>query len=311
MCFPLLPVRPPDQTVDVGNVVHGTVSPLLVAPVVDIDQPVADGDFSKDDLLICGRCKPTGDELFARPKPLANPKCPSPQERALHEMTHLPYADWCPYCVAGKRPNAPRQRIKTHSSLPLLCVDYAFFGEGDAMMTFRVAYARPFGVYFASVVDAKGPTQFSVQTLSDWIIQCGLVRFLYRSDQEKSLKALLRTAVRESGRNGRRLYLPGDPDIDEADKEELGDLSDLADEPVVRDLKTDHVEIAVPEHSHVGESPSNWVGRTGRPTCGESSPYSPRGLGRPPSVAGACQSCSYALAHPTCILPFVQVPLRR
>ena len=69
---------------------------------------------------------------------MVTPKGPSPQERAIHEVTHLPYAAWRPYCFAGERPNAPHQRLKTHSELSLICADYAFFGEGGAMMTFLV-----------------------------------------------------------------------------------------------------------------------------------------------------------------------------
>ena len=121
-CFPSLPVRPPSFSDDMNNAGSG-ITPFIVAPLLDIDQPVTDADFAKDDALICGRCRPTGDEILVQPKPMVSPKSPTPQERALHEMTHLPYASWCPYCVAGKRPNAPHQRIKIHSTLPLLCAD--------------------------------------------------------------------------------------------------------------------------------------------------------------------------------------------
>ena len=107
----------------------------IVSPVVDLSAPVGDVDFSKDDLVICGRCRPTADdEPLFQPKALRSPKQPTLAERRLHELTHLPYADWCPHCVAGKRANSPHRRIKNHSDLPLLCCDYAFFGEQEDLL---------------------------------------------------------------------------------------------------------------------------------------------------------------------------------
>ena len=92
------------------------------------------------------------------------------------------------------------------------------------MITFIVIYIRPFSCYFSAVVDLKGPSAFVVQLVSEWILQCGLVKFLYRSDREKALKLLIETAVNESGREGKYLRLPGeapDPtiDADEQDQE--------------------------------------------------------------------------------------------
>ena len=67
----------------------------------------------------------------------------------------------------------------------MLSVDYGFFGDpGAKLVTFVVAYLRPFGVYGSSVVDAKGPTAYAVRVLSEWILQCGLVKLLYQADRE-------------------------------------------------------------------------------------------------------------------------------
>ena len=110
--------------------------------MLDLNVDVGGGDFARDDLLICGRCK--SDETLLGPKPLTTPKQPTAAERALHESTHLPYADWCPYCVAGKKPNSPHRRVKSYYSLPMLCADYAFFGDAGDLITYIVVYIRPF-----------------------------------------------------------------------------------------------------------------------------------------------------------------------
>ena len=118
------------------------------------------------------------------PRPLRSPKSPTAAERERHALTHLPYASWCRYCVCGKRPNTPHRRIKTLADLPLLSGDYGFFGDGTgAQLTFLAVTVRPFGAYWAVVVDAKGPTPLMVNSLQQLIVGCGLVRFRYRSDK--------------------------------------------------------------------------------------------------------------------------------
>ena len=55
------------------------------------------------------------------------------QERAEHELTHLPCGSWCPTCVQnkGRADNHPRQQSK----LPVVQFEFCFFktfGEKEA-----------------------------------------------------------------------------------------------------------------------------------------------------------------------------------
>ena len=123
--------------------------------------------FAKDDLPMCGRDswpadvpKPSG------PRPLRDPKMPPAAGRAKHALTNLPYKDWCPHCLAGRRPNQPHTRVKHHSDLPMLGIDYGYVGDdGGPLVTFLVVLVRPFGVYVSALVDAKGPTAFTVHLI--------------------------------------------------------------------------------------------------------------------------------------------------
>ena len=104
---------------------------------------------------------------------------------------------------------SPLYRRQEGQSAPSTCKDsflltidgcrLCIFGD-NSHVVYLVVYIRPFGVYFASVVDSKGATPYATRILSEWIKQCGLVRFLYRSDLEVSLKEpaaknLMRTFV--------------------------------------------------------------------------------------------------------------------
>ena len=78
-------------------------------------------------------------------RPLRSPKTPTKAERERHNITHLPYRDWCPYCTTGKRPNAPHRRLRCSLSLPMLSADYGYVGD-SRLLCFVVVTLRPCGV---------------------------------------------------------------------------------------------------------------------------------------------------------------------
>ena len=65
------------------------------------------------------------------PKMLPDPGAPSRQEVLEHELTHLPFRAWCPYCVAarGKDMKHAVDKWKEPNALPVVAVDYAFMNK--------------------------------------------------------------------------------------------------------------------------------------------------------------------------------------
>ena len=179
---------------------------------------------------------------------MTDPKEPSAAEIAQHMLTHLPYKCWCKYCVAGRRPNAQHRRQTNERSVPMLSCDYGFFRDpGGVLLTFLVVHLQPYGVYFAAVVDAKGRSKEVIDYLASVIQECGLVHFVYRSDREKAIRALLDEAIRLSGRHGTPIE----------DDTQPGDHGSDIDNSPQAVPTTASPDLAVPEHSHTGESQSN------------------------------------------------------
>ena len=58
------------------------------------------------------------------------PRAPSDEEVAFHELSHLPYRAWCPYCVSCKGKQDPQRPVEHSSdarrSIPSIEVDYCF-----------------------------------------------------------------------------------------------------------------------------------------------------------------------------------------
>ena len=71
-------------------------------------------------------------------RPAKNPRAPTQAERDAHDATHLPFRDWCPECVKGRRDN-PAHASKVpedENALPEVQMDYCFVrreGETDTL----------------------------------------------------------------------------------------------------------------------------------------------------------------------------------
>ena len=116
-CAALGPVRPNSD-------------PLLCQPCAEPDgdgslfnwDAMQPGQESIGDLPIVGRDRDPMARRSAKtgmpgmPVPLPSPKSPSLRELELHNLTHLPYAAWCPYCVSGRRPNSHHRRCRSVST---------------------------------------------------------------------------------------------------------------------------------------------------------------------------------------------------
>ena len=68
-------------------------------------------------------------ECVVIPRGIPAPKTPSPDAVARHNLTHLPYAAWCPHCVAARRANNPHFRTEEsfRRMVPLLVLNIASY----------------------------------------------------------------------------------------------------------------------------------------------------------------------------------------
>ena len=61
-----------------------------------------------------------------------DPKKPSRDEIAMHELTHLPYRAWCSHCVRGKRRVADHRRVTEDRGVDEVHLDYCFLGDSHS-----------------------------------------------------------------------------------------------------------------------------------------------------------------------------------
>ena len=73
---------------------------------------------------------------------LQDPRKPTEEEVKEHQLTHLPFRNWCKHCVAGKGTEAPCRRSEGGGELPEFHIDWAFLGDSEAKKTVTMLVVR-------------------------------------------------------------------------------------------------------------------------------------------------------------------------
>ena len=133
------------------------------------------------------------------------PYRPTLQEWREHRLTHLPYRDWCPDCVAGKCADDPHRRRDepTESASPEFHFDYAFFRNQTAgvQAVVVVGKERKTKFFVAHVVPSKGSrAEWVPRQLAKDLKKMGCHgRVLIRTDGENAIKDLAAEVARARG----------------------------------------------------------------------------------------------------------------
>ena len=149
-------------------------------------------------------CAETG-ECIVVPKGLPSPVLPSKAEVEAHNLTHIPYRNWCPVCVAARRKNNPHYANREEKrAVPLLVADYCFPGEaGDEdHLTVLVGRVSPKQSLIAVPCDRKGHDDYTINRLAKFVKSEGISELVYKSDQERALCRLLSDVVTEATKKG-------------------------------------------------------------------------------------------------------------
>ncbi|CAE7429174.1 unnamed protein product [Symbiodinium sp. CCMP2456] len=82
----------------------------------------------------------TEDKNAVKPKGVKTPNEPSENERRLHELTHLPYRDWCEHCVRSK--GRQNHAVKKNDRQPVIQIDFSFLST-DVQTGYAMAIVLP------------------------------------------------------------------------------------------------------------------------------------------------------------------------
>ena len=96
--------------------------------------------------------------------PIRNVKLPSLAEIEEHNLTHLPYRNWCRHCVRGRgKESAHKAGTGDGGDVPELHLDYCFPGEEEAgkNLTVLVGRIRNTRMTMSSMIPSKTTGDFT------------------------------------------------------------------------------------------------------------------------------------------------------
>ena len=129
---------------------------------------------------------------------------PDAREVEEHNLTHVPYRNWCPHCVMGRGKDLDHRRsVEDARQVREFSFDYFFPGdEQGRKVTVLAGRERMTGMTMAAVVPAKGTSgQYAVKRVLEFIHECGAAEadVILKSDQEPAIEALVADIVKTRG----------------------------------------------------------------------------------------------------------------
>jgi hypothetical protein len=127
------------------------------------------------------------------------------EQRARHNLTHIPFHPSCEFCVAGKSPDShhrsssslSREQLKSLDSTPVVSLDYWFAAtrhNQQSQATILTIVDHNSG-FVDAISCSKGSHEGAVTFVKAFLRQVGHVKCILQSDAEASTTALTRTVA--------------------------------------------------------------------------------------------------------------------
>ncbi|CAK9020327.1 unnamed protein product [Durusdinium trenchii] len=133
------------------------------------------------------------------PRSLPVPKEPTAQERAEHELTHLPFRSWCKICVESKSRQDHSKKLRLKQ--PVLQCDYSFITDPETKDHVTLLNVRDVlsGLALSCVVPCKGHSVYAEGELRRFVLETGRTFGTLQADPEPALLTVVQTMTSELG----------------------------------------------------------------------------------------------------------------
>lgn len=154
-------------------------------------------ESQEDELEVAREDDDNTDKGKREMKKMLDPLLPTEAEVQQHNLSHLPYRNWCPHCVRGRGVEMEhrRRRPGDEPPTPEYHLDYCFPGDTDGnKLTVLVAVEKQSRMKRGIVVPSKGSTgQYAARVVMEMIDECGHrnVPIIIKTDQEPAIKLLV------------------------------------------------------------------------------------------------------------------------
>ena len=135
-----------------------------------------------------------------------SPARPGVEEVREHELTHLPFRNWCDHCVRGRGEERPHRRVRDDPVQHEVHLDFCFPGDefGEKGLTILVARERLTKMMMGTVVPRKSTGQFIARRVCAFLREVGVDKgdITVKTDQEPALLAAVDEIARHRAAGG-------------------------------------------------------------------------------------------------------------
>ena len=171
------------------------------------DEVRADGDSDNEEMEL-------GERKVVK---MSDPKKPNKEEIAEHEMTHLPYRNWCKHCVRGRGKEMAHRKTEDKPEMTEVHIDFAFMGEEDKpgeTIPILVAKERSTRMCMAAATPRKTTGDYIAKRLMAFLkeVGCAVGDMTIKADQEPALSSIIEALSKiRATEGGGRLVVENSP----------------------------------------------------------------------------------------------------
>ena len=132
------------------------------------------------------------------PKSTRSPLQPTPNERTLHNLTHLPYRSWCEVCLRSKAKTDQHRTVKLRE--PLIQIDHTFLTDTNKQnLIILTGIDVLTGLCAAAVVPNRRFSTYAVTEIRRFVYESGRTYGTLQCDQDVSITAVAQAVIRSVG----------------------------------------------------------------------------------------------------------------
>ena len=115
---------------------------------------------------------PEPTDQAVQPRAFRGPKQPWINQKAWHELTHLPFRSWCEVCVRAKSKQNQHRVQRTRG--PVIQIDFAFWGNEEGInVTIITGLDIQSGIGLAIMAESKEFTDYATTEVKKFIYEVG------------------------------------------------------------------------------------------------------------------------------------------
>ena len=132
---------------------------------------------------------------------MSKPREPTKEEWDSHMITHIPFRNWCPFCVKGRGRQDSHKVGKEECGIAAVMLDYCTVNEEskEDERPILVSKDKKSGKMIAMVVPRKGDHPKAIQMYAREIRRLGHGSMVIKSDQEPSIVSFKEKVRKELG----------------------------------------------------------------------------------------------------------------